>query len=200
MNGVSNIFKKDMQQGVAEITKFEIKEDPYLYNMRHTMNGDSFMCVTKGSYVRLRVDGVLMMSDTPMERHTNAQFVNNANGHVLIAGLGLGLIVQAILHKPEVKKITIVEKYQDVIDLVAPTIKSDKVEIICADIFTHEFSKDVKFDTIYFDIWPGISVENLDEMTMLHKRYRKNYNIKNPNRWINSWMKYYLQKQKRKYC
>lgn len=199
MNGVSNIFKKDMSQGIAKITKFDIEETPWLYNMRCIRDGNSFMCVETGSYVRLHVDGELMMSDTPMEKKTNSMFVSHANGHVLIAGLGLGLIVQAILHKPEVRNITIVEKYQDVIDLVAPTIKSDKVEIICADIFTHEFSKDVKFDTIYFDIWPSISVYNLDEMTMLHKRYRKNYNIKNPNRWINSWMKHYLQKEKRKY-
>mgnify|MGYP000786328328 FL=1 len=42
------------------------------------------------------------MSDTPMEKETNRDFVHNAHGNVLIGGLGIGLIILAIQNKEDV--------------------------------------------------------------------------------------------------
>jgi len=65
--------------------------------------------IRPGRYARLHVGHVLMMSDTDMERRSNVQVVQQARGHVLIAGLGM--ILHPILAKPEVTRVTVVEKY-----------------------------------------------------------------------------------------
>jgi hypothetical protein len=69
-------------------------------------------------YVRLVKKGEgVMMSDTPMERNTNYHILDKANGDVLIFGLGIGLIILPLLRKENVKSITVVELYQDLIDV-----------------------------------------------------------------------------------
>lgn len=152
----------------------------------------------EGHYTRLHIHNELMMSDTPMERISNSKFVHKANGKVLIAGLGIGMIIQAIINKEEVTEVIVIEKYQDVIDLVAPKFKSDKLKIICADIDEWKPIKDEKFDVIYFDIWADISVENLEHIKKLHNRFKNSVNRNNPECYMNSWMKEYLQSEKRK--
>lgn len=63
-------------------------------------------------YVRLfdKMKKQVVMSDTPMEKHTNQEFLDAAHGDVLIAGLGIGLIVMPLLDDPEITSITVVEK------------------------------------------------------------------------------------------
>lgn len=199
VQGVQQLFPESREtKGVATISKFEFKhsENP-LYNFRAVMNSGEMFRVHDGKYVRLHINGQLMMSDTGMERASNRAFIKNANGHVLIAGLGVGLIVYNILSKPSVTKITIVEKYQDVIDLVAPHFTDPRIEIVCADIMEHQFDKAVKFDTIYFDIWPTIDEDNLLQIRTLHNRYKGRLNRQNPNCWMDSWMKTKCQSLKR---
>lgn len=186
--------------GAATISAFEFsnKKDP-LFNMRAVMEGGALFCVSDGKYVRLNVDGQLVMSDTQMERRSNIDFVIHANGKVLIAGLGIGLIIKNILPKlasGEITEITVIEKYQDVIDLVAPHYKNDKIRIICADIF--EWKADQKYDTIYFDVWPTINTDNLEAIRILHNRFKNKLNRANPEFWMDSWMKRYLQSERAK--
>lgn len=76
------------------------------------------------------------MSDTNMEKRTNSDFCINAYGDIIIGGLGIGMIIMAIQDKPEVNTITVIEKNQEVIDLVASQLNfNDKVNIVCADVF-----------------------------------------------------------------
>lgn len=131
----------------------------------------------------------LLMSNTPMEKRTNLEFLMKANGDVLIGGLGLGLIVLPLQEKENVKSITIIEKSQEVIDLVASQLPlTDKVKIICADVYN--YIPDIKYDTIYLDIWPEINSDiYYEEMMPLKKKFRK-YLVskdKNPNRFIKCW-------------
>lgn len=142
------------------------------------------------------VDGVLMMSDTDMEKHTNEEFVRNAHGDVMIAGLGIGLILDNLEDKVrsgEIQSITVYEKYQDVIDLVYPKYKHLPLKVICQDILEYKPSKNETYDTIYFDIWPDINSDNLTEIKMLHNRWKFR---KREGGWMDSWMKYYLQRNK----
>lgn len=203
MEGVFEHFNMPVgekkQIGVATISTFEFsrKADP-IFAIRAAMDG---MAIYDGKYVRLHVDGVLMMSDTQMEKSSNYTFCKKANGHVLIAGLGIGLIVKNILPKLKdgtITKVTIIEKYQDVIDLVSPYFTDDNIEVICSDIFDYEPPKGIKYDTVYFDIWPEITQDNLEEIKLLHNRYKNKINRSNPNHFMNSWMKEYLQNQKRR--
>ena len=70
--------------------------------------------VPPGKYAALRrSDGwrrETIMSDTPYERNTNTEIVRRATGRVLIAGYGLGMILTAILKKPDVQQVVVVEK------------------------------------------------------------------------------------------
>ena len=119
---------------------------------------DFFVCIRDGikpgTYARLtdKETHQCVMSNTRMEQVTNREFVMNAHGKVLIGGLGIGMILLAIQDKPEVDSILVVEKYQEVIDLIKDQLPlNNKVTVIQGDIFEYE-PKD-KYNTIYLDIW-----------------------------------------------
>ena len=120
----------------------------------------------------------VVMSDAEFEKITNREIVNVARGNVLIAGLGIGMILIPLLKDKEVKKITVVEKEKDLIDLIFPKIKkhdkSNKLEIIHSDIFDLDLSKEQKFDVIYFDIWDNVCGDFYEQMKNLKKKFRKN--------------------------
>jgi hypothetical protein len=197
VQGVKDLFPEPISQGVVSIHPFHFDERAnILYNLRAVRDSGSIFQIYEGHYVRLIVDGELMMSDTPMERISNRDFIDKAKGRVLIAGLGIGMIIRAIVNKPEVEEIVVIEKYRDVIDLVSPKIAHPKVKVIEADIFTYDMAKSEKFDTIYFDIWASINTDNLYEMKELHKRYRKNKRDKDT--FMDSWMKKFLYNMKRR--
>ena len=91
------------------------------YTLEHfTIIKDSFYTlinkIPPGEYVRLINKHDCIMSNTPMELQTNQDFINNAYGDVLIAGLGIGLIVLPIQNY--CNSITIIEKSNDIIDII----------------------------------------------------------------------------------
>lgn len=196
---VTPLFSEVEEKGLAKIVRYEFsnKENPF-YNVRESLRTGGLFKMVDGHYTKLYVDRDLMMSDTPMERRTNKDFVNAAHGRVFIAGLGLGLIIQAILKKKEVKEVVVIEKYQDVIDLVVPKFKDSRLKVVCADIFEYKLEKAEKFDVIYFDIWPDITTDSLKEINTLHARFRNHKNTANPNCWMGSWMHKFLKDMRRK--
>lgn len=145
------------------------------------------------SYTRLlRKCGGLVMSDTPMEINTNREFVDKAHGHVLVGGLGLGLIIASICEKPEVRSITVVEKEQEVIELVGNSGILDKtkcnITVDVGDILIWRPPEGDLYDTIYFDIWDEICEDNNVEMKRLHRVFWRYLNRKeNPESWMTSW-------------
>ncbi len=155
---------------VFNLNEKEVK----IAKLRDMFNG-TYECsdLISGDYVQLidKDAGQCVMSNTYMEEVTNSNFVYDAKGDILIAGLGLGLIVQLIQDKSQVNSILIIEKYQEVIDLVSSQIKfNSKVQIIQGDIF--EYSSNKKFDVIYFDIWNTICADNYSEMKKLNMKFR----------------------------
>lgn len=187
------------RHGEARVEHFTVTEDDakrYNFGLMFTA-GAGLEHVSPGRYARLGVGNTLMMSDTPMERTTNWEFVHHANGRVLIAGLGLGLIVHPVIKK--VDHITILEKSADVIALVAPTLARyrRKVEIIEADAFEWPLPPGAKWDTIYGDIWPGVTEDNLPEMARLSRRFARRLNRANPRAWMGHWRQKNLQARAR---
>jgi spermidine synthase len=174
---------KEGQVGKFKLEKFTVtKENRFIMDT-----------IPYGNYIRLTYNDECVMSNTPMETRTNSNFVYNANGDVLIAGLGLGLIVLAIQDKFDVKSITILEKYKEVIELVGNQLPlNEKVKIIESDCFTHEFPKGTKFDTIYFDIWSYVNEDVYEEMKELKKKYRKYKRLlkDNSNAFMDCWAEY----------
>ena len=171
--------------GKVRLVHFTVSEADAKFTMlRAACNGrDEY--VPPGTYVRLVMNHGVMMSDTPMEQRSNREVVYHARGHVLIAGLGLGMILHPICEKPEVTKVTVVELDPDVIKLVSPSLPA-KVEVVQGDIFEWKPAKGTKYDCIYMDIWQGICEDNLKGMATLHRRFAK---CKAPGAWMGSWQR-----------
>lgn len=202
MEGVQKILaiepKEKKEQGVACISGFEFKNsDNPLFNLRAVRDGGDMFRMTDGKYVRLHVDGELMMSDTRMERISNSHFVMYAHGRVFIAGLGVGLILHNLRSKVEsgqITEIVVMEKYQDVIDLVSPYYSDMPIKYVLADVLEYEPTEEDVFDTIYFDIWATICEDNLMQIYDLEFRWGGHLTAGNDRAWMNSWMKEYLER------
>ena len=152
--------------------------------------------IPNGTYISLKHRGEVVMSNTPMEQRTNLEFVSKAHGKVLIGGLGIGMIIIAIQDKPEVKQITVVEKYPEVIELVKDQLPlNSKVNIVNDDVF--EYKPLFKYNAIYMDIWNYINKDVYEcEMKPLIARYRR-YLVKkkeDEQRYIDCWCKYQAKK------
>lgn len=201
MEKVNHLYEEDTK-GVASIKIVDISEkDARLYNLGCIMNDRPIMMLEAGTYTNLYVNGDIMMTDTPMEQNTNMEFIWNAHGDVLIGGLGVGLILYNLrekINKGIVTSITVMEKYQDVIDLVLPRIQpflDGSLKVILQDVLEYKPAKEEKFDTIYFDIWPSISSDNYSDMVLLHRRWGRHLR---ENGWMSSWCKkrvYQLHKE-----
>jgi len=166
--------------GCAEISHYTITK---LDVLRELMHGGP---CEEGTVAILRVNGHIMMSDTRHERLTNWEIRAKAKGHVLMAGLGIGMILHALLKKAEVSSVTVIEKEADVIALVSPSLpQTDKLNIVCADIFKWTPPPSAKYDTIYFDIWSDASNgAAIPDRRKLSARFRK---YKAPEGWLGSW-------------
>lgn len=138
--------------------------------------------VPGGTYKRLKRGGVVVMSNTPDEIRDFSRFVGRASGQVLVNGLGLGVLLKALLDKSVVDRVKVIEKSSDVIALVAPTYRNDpRVEIIHADCFEYMPPKGEMFEAVWHDIWDDICAANLPEMHRLHRKYGKRTS------WQASW-------------
>lgn len=176
--------------GLATVSHFEVTPTNARFTSFRAIVTGRDEYIPPGRYARLHVGSTLMMTDTPMERRSNLEVIRRARGHVLVAGLGLGMILHPILKTPEVTRVTVVEKYGDVIRLVGPSLPQEKLELVEADIFTWAPEKGTRFDVLYFDIWPTITLDNLPEMATLHRRGAR---WKAPGAWMGSWKHKELQ-------
>ena len=194
-------YKVSLQEGVSgdwSIRKFAVSEDESrLQSILSLGKGGRFP--TPGNYTGLYRRDTVIMSDTPDEIRDHIGVINEATGDVLIAGLGLGVVLQAIAQKPDVASITVIEVSTDVIALVKPQLETrewfSKVTIIEADIFTWKPPKNVVYNVIWFDVWDNLCTDNLAEMATLHRRFAKR--TKYQGSWGKEYLKYVREKEKR---
>lgn len=170
-------FLKEQETENFKLEYFEVTEDDVkrclLIDAIHGRR--EYMGFKQGTYVKLIRKNVtfnnIIISDTAMEKYTNYEIYCEAHGHILVAGLGIGMILMGLQNKPEVTSITVIEKEQEIIKIIKDQLPlNDKVTIIQADIFTYVPTR--KFDTIYFDIWDNISGDVWDEIKSLQRKYR----------------------------
>lgn len=169
------VSAKPGRSGPWEISEFEIKDglDLFMSNFRAARDGNGYAVVRPGKFKRLTHDkrGVIM-SNTCMEVLTAYEAYKKATGDVLVTGLGLGMVVEGMLSKPDVRSVLVIEKEPDVIKLVAPTFSKDpRITIVCDDAFEFLPERGRKFDYIWHDIWDDISENNLESMKKLTKRF-----------------------------
>ena len=183
---------EDREEGFFKLDRFTVGDNDF---------GAMVSGVSKGTYMRLKHNGEVVMSNTYMEERTNMDFIYNAYGDILIGGLGIGMIIMAIQDNPEVKSITVIERYEEVINMVATQLKfNDKVKIINADVFDWKPEKGNKYDVIYMDIWNYINeVIYNEEMKPLKRKFSRYLKSKelSPKRFNKCWAEWQAKNGRR---
>jgi len=174
------------ESGMWKVGKFTVSaEDEKFGQMRSTFSFSSRgRFVPQGVYTGLRRNGLTIMSDTPDEIRDCLCPISRAQGHCLVNGMGLGVVVRAMLKKREVEKVTVIELSPEVIKLVAPIHQKefgDRLEVIEADALTWKPPKGVRYGVVWNDIWDNLCADNLPEMSLLHRRYGRRCD------WQGSW-------------
>jgi hypothetical protein len=166
----------DGTRGAWSVQTFTISEDEAKFsNLRAMFGGQGYAMVRPGTYKRLVHErrGVVM-SNTPMEVNQARSAYRQAKGRILVNGLGLGMILEGMLSKPDVTSVRVVEIDADVIELVGSHFRSDpRVEFVHADAYEYRPSKGERFDYVWHDIWDDISPDNLPLMTKLTRKYAR---------------------------
>lgn len=164
-------------------------EPDFLTKLRAARDGQA-LNATK--YTRLIVNGRLWMTDADFEWRTNLEAVSKMHGDVLLGGLGIGFVVLPILKRSSVKSVTVIENCADVIALIQPQIKHDKLNVIEADIRAWEVPRKA-FDCIYLDVWPDVPNEDdRKDITALKRKYRRGLR---PDGWIGVWCESYARRR-----
>jgi len=166
----------DGEHGNARITTFEVtKEGADFHNMRCLMKGQYYRQIVPGTYKRLTIENELVMTNTPAEVRDHTGFIHAAQRHggdILINGLGLGMVLKAILEFDNVTSVTVIEKSEDVIALTGPSfISNPRVVIVHADALEWKAPKGKRYSVVWHDIWNSISADNLPTMAKLHRKY-----------------------------
>lgn len=199
---VDDVLKKvDVPEGEvdgAKVERFEIKLTT-VDLARASMKGRG---LTKdGTYTRLVIDGRLWMSDTDDERKDHMDAVAQALAlhnsgrkdiRVLIGGLGIGMVVAAMIRIPGVSWVDVVESDERVVALVGEHYRQMAKEhgvhlnIVTGDMMaplSKLFGRDDTWDVAWFDIWIGLDTDNLAEMATLARRYTRRCD------WMGFWCK-----------
>jgi len=186
---IPNVDLPENVCGPWSIQKFTVSREPEIWNLRLALDGRG---VTPGTYTRLvHAKRGVVMSDTPAEKGDHYRFVCAAKGNVLINGLGLGMCLNAVMQKQAVEHITVVEIDPDVISLVAPHYKNERVAIVNASAFEYAPPKGMRFGAVWHDIWDDMSEDNLPEMHRLHRKYGRFTD------WQGSWGRDLIEYRKR---
>jgi hypothetical protein len=167
----------DGKSGAWSVESFEVSKDgAALQNLRASINRRPVESIMPGHYKRLMHErrGVIM-SNTQMEQRTNEVAWRRATGRVLINGLGLGMLLHAILDKLEVEYVRVIEAEADVIRLVWPTFEKHRgrAEIVHADSLEYEPFEGERFDFVWHDIWDYTGAAMIPTMTKLRKKWAK---------------------------
>jgi len=177
------------KQGIAEVRHVVVDE----FSARSAAARGEYL--RPGTLAQLYVKGGLMMSDGAQERAMNCQAVREAHGDVLVVGLGIGMVLVPILRKAEVRSVTVVEKFADVVALVEPHIRrhveeaAGKLEVVVGDAFSWVPSRSAqRWQSIYLDIWPYICTDNLPEIARLKRGFRRWLDKADPGAWIGAWI------------
>lgn len=190
----------DAQSGDWKVWTQTISEEDAKYSRMSAIFNGGRGSVKAGDIKMLSRNGTIVMSNTPDEMSDHWEFIREANGRVLVNGLGLGAAIAEILNdeRKEIELITVIEASEDVIKLVAPFFEKDKrVEIIHADAYTYQPPKGVRYNVVWHDIWDTICADNLEEMGKLHRKYGRKTD------WQGSWAKPLClaqRREERRYC
>lgn len=181
-----------IKEGELGRAKISVGEVDRFSALRASLHGES---LNEGDKMtRLFVKGKLVMSDTKDEYYDHLDPIRHAKGRVLIHGLGLGYFLKAILAKPEVEHVDVVEFEEDVVALVGPYFKDDpRVHIHVGDAYTFKFPPGTKWDMAWHDIWADKCSDDLEGHAKLNRRYGRSVS------WQGCWAHEEILDQQRRY-
>jgi len=133
-------------------------------------------------------DNKIWMSINPNEINTMKKAIDEANGKVLVLGLGLGYFAYMVSLKENVNKVVIIENNALVIDIFKKNIfnqfkNKEKIELIQDDAFAYlEKNKNSDFNYVYVDLWhnPNDGLESYLKV----KKYEKELNNIHFEYWL----------------
>ncbi len=181
MSGTPVAFKSEVPVGTSgtwRLERFEVPHPlPGTRDVRPWWAKDP-----AGTYTRLVDGNEVYMSDLYVELYTQAPAIDEARargGKILITGLGMGLVVEAILAEPRqgppIEQIVVVEYSADVVALVGPYLEKqfgDRVVVRLGDARAWEPEADEHFTVGWHDIWadPWLSMA-ADESAQMIAHY-----------------------------
>lgn len=165
--------------GDWRVERFSVSEsDAKMTAMRAAFQGGRGY-VPPGEYTSLRERGSLWMSDTPDEvrdHHAPIYWAGKRGGHVLICGLGIGVVLSGVLAHPNVEHVTVIERSPEVVALVGAhylALHPGRLTIIEADALTYKPKRGERYSVAWFDIWLHICGDNVPEMRALMRRWSR---------------------------
>ncbi len=141
----------------------------------------------------------IWMTDYPIEvkQMYEAVVAVNASGIGLVGGLGLGVVAEFLGERDSVKSLDIIERSQDVVNLVAKNlIYQEKFNIIVEDInvFLRQLTE-WPYDFAILDTWMGSSAETWLVQVLPQRRLIANrFGKQNVHCWVENEMKAELLK------
>lgn len=180
--GIGNFSFKKIHYGQNEFTILDEPQQNFDLLRKYKLGVFNNPC---DSYVLYENDDV-WMSVNPMEIETSRKAISNASGNVLVLGCGIGYVPYMMSLKENVKRITIIEQSDEVIqifkEVILPEFHTDKIEIVKADAFTYLDVSAEKYDYVYVDVWKD-NVNGLEDYKFFVK-----YEDKFPNTKFDYWL------------
>lgn len=135
------------------------------------------------------------MTDTADEWMSHREAIRQAarrGGHVLINGLGLGLVVEAMLRNPvrQVEHMTVIELSEDVIRLVGSYLAErygSRLRIVQDDAFAWRPPENARFTVVWHDLWHRPDPDVLPQVDRLEQIYAERCD------WQGSWPREYVR-------
>lgn len=165
--------------------------------------------VPAGTYTALYRRGGLWMSDTPDERNDHLPFVHGVyergDSRILVGGLGLGMVISALLTVDSVIHIDVIEIDPDVIALVGPTLTErataagKSLTIVQGDCMDPRalFPTGTTWDAAWIDIWRDLCTDNLAEMSTISRRLARRCPVR--EFWGRELLRYHRSQERRSY-
>ncbi|MCH1502202.1 MAG: hypothetical protein L7V86_01330 [Verrucomicrobiales bacterium] len=180
----TDYYKSDVPEGVSgewEVKRFTLPVVPAGQISEASPEVPHWMLHRPGRYTRLKVGGIDMMTDLYEEWWSQREAITEGlqrGGHILISGLGLGMIIECLL-RPEtspVERITVLEQSADVITLVAPHLQArygERLEILHTSVFEWAPPAAAHYSVTWHDIWPKPDAAYRHEITVLESKFAR---------------------------
>lgn len=180
-------YKIDVPEGSSgpwTVERFTVSaQDAELERLRSMFNGGRGC--PEGTYTRLCRNSAVVMSDTRDEIADHLGVIHRCKDtrvkRVLINGLGLGVVLGAVLRNDHIEHVDVVEVDADVIALVGSHYADARLTIHHGDAYTIRWPKGLRWDVAWHDVWDDLCEDNLPLMAKLHRRYGRRVS------WQTSW-------------